>query len=78
VILAPLGRTNIAPAERLDLDRLARELGPKAAVAASVDAIVPAVAAGARAGDTVAVLSNGAFAGLHARLLAALEARGSR
>jgi UDP-N-acetylmuramate: L-alanyl-gamma-D-glutamyl-meso-diaminopimelate ligase len=78
VILAPLGRTNIPAAERLDLDRLCRELGDKAWAAPSVEAIVARVAEEARAGDTVAVLSNGAFGGLHARLLAALGARGAR
>jgi UDP-N-acetylmuramate: L-alanyl-gamma-D-glutamyl-meso-diaminopimelate ligase len=76
VVLAPLGRTNIAPEERLDLERLARELGPKAIAAPSVDAIVALVASEARPGDTVAVLSNGAFAGLHGKLLAALAANG--
>jgi UDP-N-acetylmuramate: L-alanyl-gamma-D-glutamyl-meso-diaminopimelate ligase len=74
VILAPLGRANIAPEERLDLAKLAEDLGGKAWVAPSVDEIVPRVAREARAGDTVAVLSNGAFAGLHGKLLAALAA----
>ena len=72
VLLAPLGRTNVPEAERLDLVRLARELGPKAVAASGVDDIVARLAAGARAGDTVAVLSNGSFGGLHDRLLAAL------
>ena len=30
VLFAPLGRTNVPEAERLDLSRLAREIGPKA------------------------------------------------
>ncbi len=75
VLLAPLGRTNVPEAERLDLARLARELGSKAEVVGGVDAIVARVAEGARAGDTVAALSNGPFGGLHGRLLAALERR---
>lgn len=75
VLLAPLGRTNIPPAERLDLERLARELGDKATAAPDVGAIVERVVAGARPGDTVALFSNGAFGGVHARLLAALAAR---
>ena len=79
VLFAPLGRTNIPEGERLDLARLVRELGPeKAAAAPSVDAILARLADGARAGDTVAVLSNGAFGGLHPRLLAALAARSPR
>jgi UDP-N-acetylmuramate: L-alanyl-gamma-D-glutamyl-meso-diaminopimelate ligase len=46
VLLAPLGRTNIAAGERLDLARLADELGPKATVMPSVDAIVDRLLAG--------------------------------
>jgi UDP-N-acetylmuramate: L-alanyl-gamma-D-glutamyl-meso-diaminopimelate ligase len=78
VVFAPLGRTNIPEAERLDLSRLAAEIGPKAEVAGGVDAIVARLVEGARAGDTIAVLSNGAFGGLHGRLLAGLAERGSR
>jgi UDP-N-acetylmuramate: L-alanyl-gamma-D-glutamyl-meso-diaminopimelate ligase len=75
VILAPLGRTNVPEAERLDLPKLARELaasGKDAAAAESVDAIVATLAAEARPGDVVALLSNGAFGGIHARIVAAL------
>ena len=76
VILAPLGRANIPEAERLDLPRLATAIGADRAVAASdVESIVATLARDARPGDTVAVLSNGAFAGLHGRLLASLAAR---
>lgn len=73
VVLAPLGRSNIPAEERLDLEALARALGPKAQTSASVDAIVEGVAAEAKPGDVVAVLSNGAFGGMHARLLARLS-----
>jgi UDP-N-acetylmuramate: L-alanyl-gamma-D-glutamyl-meso-diaminopimelate ligase len=76
VVLAPLGRTNVPEGERLDLDRLARDLGSKAAVMASVDAIVVYVSAHARPGDCVAILSNGAFGGIHRKLLAALADAG--
>jgi UDP-N-acetylmuramate: L-alanyl-gamma-D-glutamyl-meso-diaminopimelate ligase len=72
VLLAPLGRTNVPEAERLDLSRLAGELGPKAVAATGVDDIVARLVAGTRPGDTVALLSNGAFGGLHDRLLSAL------
>jgi UDP-N-acetylmuramate: L-alanyl-gamma-D-glutamyl-meso-diaminopimelate ligase len=75
VLLAPLGRTNVPEAERLDVARLARELGPKAIAAADVDAILAHLATHARPGDTVALFSNGAFGGIHMRLLAALQAR---
>lgn len=76
VLLAPLGRTNIPPAERLDLERLAREIGqPKAQAMPSIDPIVDDIVAHAAPGDTVALLSNGSFGGIHQRLIAALGAR---
>jgi UDP-N-acetylmuramate: L-alanyl-gamma-D-glutamyl-meso-diaminopimelate ligase len=77
VVFAPLGRTNIPEDERLDLSKLVHAIGRKAVVADGVDAILERVAKGARAGDTIAVLSNGAFGGLHARLLVALAAAGA-
>ncbi len=72
VIFAPLGRTNIAESERLDLNRLVEEIGANAEAAPSVDAIIEEIAKDARPGDVVALLSNGAFGGIHARLLQAL------
>jgi UDP-N-acetylmuramate: L-alanyl-gamma-D-glutamyl-meso-diaminopimelate ligase len=75
VLLAPLGRTNVPEGERLDLARLASELGPKAEAAPSIDAILDRLMSGLRAGDTVAILSNGSFGGLHTRLLEALAKR---
>jgi UDP-N-acetylmuramate: L-alanyl-gamma-D-glutamyl-meso-diaminopimelate ligase len=42
---------------------------------ASPDAIVEVLAAEAREGDVILAMSNGAFGGLHGKLLAALEAR---
>jgi UDP-N-acetylmuramate: L-alanyl-gamma-D-glutamyl-meso-diaminopimelate ligase len=75
VVLAPLGRTNVPEAERLDLARLARDLGPKAEVAASPEVIVERIAREVHAGDVVALLSNGAFGGVPARLLEALAQR---
>jgi UDP-N-acetylmuramate: L-alanyl-gamma-D-glutamyl-meso-diaminopimelate ligase len=79
VIFAPLGRTNIPEGERLDLEKLAGELGAgKASLASGVDAIVERIGREARRGDTIAVLSNGAFGGLHARLLAALQTRSAQ
>ena len=73
VFLAPLGRANIAPAERLDLDRLASDLGEKARIATDLDALERAVLESVRPGDVVAFLSNGAFGGLPRRVLASLE-----
>jgi UDP-N-acetylmuramate: L-alanyl-gamma-D-glutamyl-meso-diaminopimelate ligase len=75
VLFAPLGRTNIPESERLDLARLAREIGDKAVADASVDAIIEHLVRDAKPGDTIALLSNGAFGGIHARLLGALSAR---
>ena len=49
VLFAPLGRTNIPEAERLDLARLAREIGEKAVADASVDAIIEHLVQGAKA-----------------------------
>jgi UDP-N-acetylmuramate: L-alanyl-gamma-D-glutamyl-meso-diaminopimelate ligase len=76
VIFAPLGRSDIPEPERLDLDRLVRALctaGVPAEAAPSVDAIVAAIAASARPGDTVALLSNGAFGGIYDKLRGALS-----
>lgn len=75
VLLAPLGRSNVPEAERLDLARVVREIGPHATQAASVDEIVQTLVREAAAGDTIAVLSNGAFGGLHGKLIEALRAR---
>ena len=76
VLFAPLGRTNIPEAERLDLARLAEAIGAEKATAAeSVDAILAAIVKDARPGDTVALLSNGAFGGIHGKLLDALAKR---
>jgi UDP-N-acetylmuramate: L-alanyl-gamma-D-glutamyl-meso-diaminopimelate ligase len=50
-------------------------LGAKGAALASHEALVAAVAAAARPGDQVLVMSNGGFGGLHRRLLEALGAR---
>ena len=49
-----------------------RPLGDKARCLEPLDALVAAVAAEARAGDHVLVMSNGGFGGIHGKLLAAL------
>jgi UDP-N-acetylmuramate: L-alanyl-gamma-D-glutamyl-meso-diaminopimelate ligase len=58
-----------------DLSSALAPLGSRATIAASVDAIVTGLAAEARAGDHILVMSNGGFGGLHDKLLAALRAR---
>ena len=47
-------------------------LGDKAAVRDDLDALVSEIAAAARSGDHVLVMSNGGFGGIHQKLLAAL------
>jgi UDP-N-acetylmuramate: L-alanyl-gamma-D-glutamyl-meso-diaminopimelate ligase len=51
-------------------------LGDRAQVHHDLGRLVDAVAREARAGDHVLVMSNGGFGGVHAKLLAALAARG--
>ena len=50
-------------------------LGERARCFEQLDALVAAVAAEARAGDRVVVMSNGGFGGVHGKLLAALGAQ---
>ena len=78
VVFAPLGRPDIAESERLDLGRLVSELAARdvsAIASTSIDAIVELLALEARPGDTVALLSNGAFGGIYDKLRASLDAR---
>ncbi|MEP6557095.1 MAG: UDP-N-acetylmuramate:L-alanyl-gamma-D-glutamyl-meso-diaminopimelate ligase [Burkholderiales bacterium] len=50
-------------------------LGARAVVETDIDALVRQVVQAARAGDQVVCMSNGSFAGVHQKLLAALAAR---
>ncbi|MFO0586323.1 MAG: Mur ligase family protein [Polyangiaceae bacterium] len=80
VILAPVGRPEIPADERLDVGRIVADLtagGTIADAAPSVDWIVTRIAEGARPGDTVLLLSNGAFGGIYEKIRAALTARGA-
>ncbi len=81
VIAGVFGSDALPPGERLDPDRLARDLsaqGRHARFLPGVDAIVACLAVESRPGDVVAFLSNGGFGGIHAKLLAALESRVAR
>jgi UDP-N-acetylmuramate: L-alanyl-gamma-D-glutamyl-meso-diaminopimelate ligase len=76
IVFAPLGRSNLPPEEALDLALLVGELARRDKQAAnepSVDAIVERLGRSVRSGDVVALLSNGAFGGIHTKLLARLE-----
>jgi UDP-N-acetylmuramate: L-alanyl-gamma-D-glutamyl-meso-diaminopimelate ligase len=77
VLFAPLGRDNLPADERLDLAAVVSELAARGRVAqlmSSVESIVAELARVAQPGDTIALLSNGAFGGIHSRLLETLEA----
>ncbi len=75
VLLAPPARTAIPEGERLDVGRLVRELGAKARAiggTGAVDAIASHLANNVRPGDTIALLSNGTFGGIHRKILTLL------
>jgi UDP-N-acetylmuramate: L-alanyl-gamma-D-glutamyl-meso-diaminopimelate ligase len=81
-LIAPIGRGEIPAAERLDVAAIVRtinELGGHAETVdsgpPSVDALVARIVEEARPGDVVVLLSNGAFGGIHGRLVRAFEAR---
>jgi UDP-N-acetylmuramate: L-alanyl-gamma-D-glutamyl-meso-diaminopimelate ligase len=57
-----------------DVQAVAAELGARAQVRGELDELVRDLAAAARAGDHVLIMSNGGFGGLHGKLLAALRA----
>ena len=75
VVVAAVFRSSLPEAERLDAEGLVADLvrqGQRARHLPGVEAIVDAVAAGAREGDLVIVMSNGGFGGIHGKLLTAL------
>jgi UDP-N-acetylmuramate: L-alanyl-gamma-D-glutamyl-meso-diaminopimelate ligase len=49
-------------------------LGERARVVEDLDALVDAIASDARSGDKIVVMSNGAFGGIHDKLIARLAA----
>jgi UDP-N-acetylmuramate: L-alanyl-gamma-D-glutamyl-meso-diaminopimelate ligase len=78
VVLAPVGRPEIASEARLDVVAIARDLRSAAIDAHAADNlpnVLEILSGNARAGDTVVLMSNGDFGGLHDRLLAALATR---
>jgi UDP-N-acetylmuramate: L-alanyl-gamma-D-glutamyl-meso-diaminopimelate ligase len=74
-ILRPAPTDRVPEGERLDVDRLAREIaasGPAARACGTVEEMVQAVAASAKPGDVVVAMSNGSFGGIWDKLLTAL------
>jgi UDP-N-acetylmuramate: L-alanyl-gamma-D-glutamyl-meso-diaminopimelate ligase len=81
VIVAAVDHPERAPeGERFSAERLVADLtarGQWAQYLPSVDAIVDRVGREARSGDVLVVMSNGAFGGIHSRLLDALTRSGA-
>jgi UDP-N-acetylmuramate: L-alanyl-gamma-D-glutamyl-meso-diaminopimelate ligase len=80
-LLAPVGRSEIASADRLDVAAVAQAIqaeGRQAEALDGVDSIIEHLETYARAGDTVVIMSNGAFGGIHDKLLAALTVQALR
>jgi len=78
-LLRPAPTDRVPEAERLDVDAVCASLaagGTPAAAFATVEGLVAAVAAGARPGDVVVAMSNGAFGGIWELLLARLGGGG--
>jgi UDP-N-acetylmuramate: L-alanyl-gamma-D-glutamyl-meso-diaminopimelate ligase len=76
VIVAPVFRSKLPEAERLSVPELVRDVranGQSAHEAESIDQIIARIVDGRRAGDLVVVMSNGAFGGIHTKLLQALS-----
>ncbi|NWO54686.1 UDP-N-acetylmuramate:L-alanyl-gamma-D-glutamyl-meso-diaminopimelate ligase [Chromohalobacter israelensis] len=63
------------PEVEWSLEALAAACPVQATVSDEMPALVEAIVAEARPGDRIVVMSNGAFGGIHEKLLAALEAR---
>jgi UDP-N-acetylmuramate: L-alanyl-gamma-D-glutamyl-meso-diaminopimelate ligase len=80
VLLAPVAR-DLPLDERLDIAQVVRELRQRSVPAdqfQNVDEMVQALCARTQPGDVVAVLSNGTFGGIHAKLIAALGERAEK
>lgn len=76
VLLAPRGRVRL-DGDALDLDRLLVDLratAKEASAPATLDGVVDEIAAWARPGDVILLMSNGAFGGVPARVVERLAA----
>lgn len=56
-------------------DEVLAPLGQRASAWDDLDAMIAGICAGARSGDTIVVMSNGSFAGIHDKLLDRLKTR---
>jgi UDP-N-acetylmuramate: L-alanyl-gamma-D-glutamyl-meso-diaminopimelate ligase len=77
IVIAQVFRSTLPEDERLSIDDLVRDVtaaGRRIRHIAGVPAIVETVAAEARNGDVVIIMSNGGFDGIHDKLLTALRA----
>jgi UDP-N-acetylmuramate: L-alanyl-gamma-D-glutamyl-meso-diaminopimelate ligase len=75
-VVAAVYRSTVPALERLDPERLVADLrarGQRARYIPDVGTIVDALVAELRGGDIVVLMSNGAFGGIHRKLLHALE-----
>ena len=78
IISQPTAIAKVPESERIDAKRMAQDIGAagtRARWMESPDAIVLALSSEARPGDVILGMSNGAFGGLHAKLLDALGKR---
>lgn len=76
--LAPVGRPEIDASEKLDVTALAetiRSEGRRAEAPTDLEALLDGLVGEAVSGDTIVLMSNGPFGGLHDRLLARLANR---
>jgi len=77
-VLAPVGRPEIEAGEKLDVAAIAARIGARggrAVAPGTLEGVLERLLDEAAPGDTVVLMSNGTFGGLHDRLLAALALR---
>lgn len=78
IVAPPFRLERVATEKRLDLERLAADASASGALArleSSIPEIVSYLGGELRAGDQVAILSNGGFGGIHEQLLETLRTR---
>jgi UDP-N-acetylmuramate: L-alanyl-gamma-D-glutamyl-meso-diaminopimelate ligase len=80
VVVGAVFRSNLPEAERLSAGQLVEDLrasGQRARYVPEVDDIIRTIVAEHREGDLVVLMSNGAFGGIHRKLLDALASNGA-